>query len=137
MATLESTQIRVLVDSIRDRKFNRDEPHNEQDVREEQTPLLGAAQRGIGLQARSSCVKSKAALLVLCWNALITILVGYFLEYITVLATAADFVPYASKAQTYAPVGFGFLALLYFFYPLAGCLADTRCGRYKTIIGSP
>ena len=83
------------MDSIRDR--NRDEPHNEQDVREEQTLLLGAAQRGIGLQARSSCVKSKAALLVLCWNAFITILVGYFLEYITVLATAADFVPYASK----------------------------------------
>ena len=31
---------------------------------------------------------------------------------------------------------FGFLALLYLFYPLAGCLADTRCGRYKIISNS-
>ncbi len=31
---------------------------------------------------------------------------------------------------------FGFFAFLYLFYPLTGCLADIRCGRYKTITGS-
>ena len=44
--------------------------------------------------------------------------------------------PHANQLQTLAPAFFGFLALLYLFYPLAGCLADTRCGRYKTISNS-
>ena len=63
MATLESTQIQVLVDSIQDR----DEPCNEQ-VRGEQTPLLGTTQRryGMGLKLRRCCVESKAALLSYC-----------------------------------------------------------------------
>ena len=56
MATLESTQIRVLVDSVQDR--DGDEPHNEQDIREEQT-LLGTTQRRTVLEARRSCMKSK------------------------------------------------------------------------------
>ena len=41
MATLESTQIRVLVDNVRDR--GRDEPCMERNVRGERTPLLGQA----------------------------------------------------------------------------------------------
>ena len=136
MATLESTQIRVLVDSVQDK----DEPLNQQQqVRGEETPLLGTTHRryGMGLKSRRCCVKSKAALLVLCWNALVTILVGYVFEYGSMLATVADYImPHANELQTLAPAYFGFLALLYLFYPLAGCLADTRCGRYKTISNS-
>ena len=133
MATLENTQIRVLVDSVQDR----DEPHNEQQVRGEQTPLLGTTQRRYGkrLKSRRCCVKSKAALLVLCWNLLVTLLVGHVIEYGSVLATALNYVyiPHINELQIYAPAVFGSLALLYLFYPLAGCLADIRCGRYKTI----
>ena len=136
MATLENTQIRVLVDRVQDR----DEPHNEQQVRGEQTPLLGTTQRRYGrrLKSRHCCVKSKAALLVLCWNALITLLVGYIIEYGTVLATVINYaaIIYTNELQTYAPAIFGLLVLLYLFYPLAGCLADIRCGRYKTISNS-
>lgn len=136
MATLESTQIRVLVDSVQDR--DGDEPHNEQDVREEQT-LLGITQtlRRTVPEARCSCMKSKSVILVLFWNTLISIIVGYILEYGLVLATAADFVPYYEyRVEIYAPGIFGFFAFLYIFYPLAGCQADIRCGRYKTITGS-
>ena len=137
MATLESTQIRVLVDSVQDR----DDPHNEQQVRGEQTPLLGTTQRRYGrrLKQRRCCVKSKAALLVLCWNALVTLSVGYGFEYGSVLATVTNYtnyIPHANGLQTFAPLYFGFIALFYLFYPLAGCLADIRCGRYKTISNS-
>ena len=134
MATLKSTRIRVLVDSVQDR--DGDEPHNEQDVREEQA-LLGATRRQTVPEARHSCMKSKSAILVLFWNTLISIIVGYILEYGLVLATTADFFPYYEyKVEIYAPGIFGFFAFLYLFYPLAGCLADIRCGRYKTITGS-
>ena len=134
MVTQESTQIRVLVDSVQDR--DSDEPHKVQNVREEQIPLLGTTWRGIVLKAGRCCIKSKAALLVLCWNTLVTIIVGYILEYGLVYATAANFVPYANKVQIYAPAIFALFAVLYLFYPLAGCLADIRCGRYRTITGS-
>ena len=133
MVTVESTKIRVLVDSVQDR----DEAHNEQDGREEHTPLLRITRRSVELKVKTGCVKSKAALLVLCWNTLITIVVGYVLEYGSVLATAADFEPlYVDKFQTYAPIIFGFFAFLYLFYHVAGCLADIKCGRYKTITNS-
>ena len=110
MATLERAQIRVLVDSVQDR----DEPRNEQQVRGEQTPLLGTTQRryGMRLKSRRCCVKSKAALLVLCWNALVTIFVGYPLEYGSMIVTATVYVKYISKANalhTYAPIYYGSL----------------------------
>ena len=103
--------------------------------KKERTPLLKTTPWR-KLRPRSCCIRSKAALLVLCWNILVTVSVGYILEYGLVLATAADYTPYANKLQTYAPVFFGFFALLYLFYPLAGCLADIRCGRYRTITNS-
>jgi peptide/histidine transporter 3/4 len=38
--------------------------------------------------------------------------------------------------QIIPPVVYSLFGLLYLLYPLAGCLADIRCGRYKTVIGS-
>ena len=135
--TLESTQIRVLVDSIRDR--DREELCKEQHIRGERTPVLGIGQWR-RLQPRGCCVKSKAALLVLSWNTLVTVFVGYILEYGSVLATVDDYMfvnnKRANQLQVYAPAYFGALALLYLFYPLAGCLADIKCGRYRTITNS-
>ena len=122
------------MDSVQDR----DQLHNEQQVKGEQTPLLGTTQKRYRMRLKSSrcCVKSKAALLVLCWsrNLLVIVRVGYILEYGSILATVTDyFLLHNNEFQTMAPAFFGSLALLYLFYPLAGCLADTRCGRYKTI----
>ena len=139
MATLESTQIRVLVDSVRDRDREREETHNKRQIRREQTPLLGTTQ-GRKLKLSGCCVKSKAAMLILIWNALVTVMIGYVLECGSVFATVVEYpifeTRYASELQTFAPAYFGSLALLYLFYPLAGCLADIKCGRYRTITNS-
>ena len=137
MATLESTQIRVLVDSVQDT----DEPHtcNEDG---EQTLLLGTIHRRYGFKSkfsRSCCIKSKAALSILFWNALISILVGFYLEFGSIFATDKNllYLPYYTQGlQIYAPFWFGFLAILYLFYPLAGCLADIKCGRHKAVVYS-
>ena len=124
MATLDSTQIRVLVDSVQDRGI--DESCNGQHTREEGTPLLKTAQQW-KLKSRNCYVKSKAAILVLCWNTLVTIFVGYILEYGSVLATVFDYNfiidSQVNQLLTYAPGFFGALALLYLLYPLAGCLS--------------
>ena len=40
------------------------------------------------------------------------------------------------QLQTYATSFYAILAILYLFYPLAGCLADIRYGRYKIVIYS-
>ena len=98
MVTLESTQIRVLVDSVQDR--DRDEPCNEQSTRE-QMPLLGTTQRR-KLKLKSCCIKSKAAMLVLTWNVLVAVSIGYVLEYGSVLATVIEYqfeTPKASELQ--------------------------------------
>ena len=132
MMTMERSQIRVLVDSAKDT----DEFHNEQLLGGEQTTLLRTTHRSyrIKVKSRSWCVKSKAALLVLCWNAFVTMSVGYVLESGSVLATAVGYSKvHTNELQTFAPAFFGILALLYLFYPLAGYLADIKCGRYKTI----
>ena len=89
----------------------------------------------MSLKSRRCCVKSnlKAALFVLCWNLLVIVLYSWI--YGSILATVTDyFLLHNNELQTLAPAFLGFLTLLYLFYPLAGCLADTRCGRYKTAI---
>lgn len=40
------------------------------------------------------------------------------------------------SGSVYAGSIYAALAFLYLFYPLAGCLADIRWGRYKTTINS-
>ena len=133
MAIMESTEIRVLVDSIRDR--DRDDPHKERHIR-------GGIGQWRRLQTRGCCVKSKAALLVLTWNTLVTVLMGYILEYGSVLATVHNHLiiiinnSQPNQLQVYAPAYFGFLALVYLFYPLAGCMTDIKCERYRTITNS-
>ena len=40
------------------------------------------------------------------------------------------------SSKIFAPAYVGFTVLLYLFYPLAGCLANIKCGRYKLITNS-
>ena len=134
MASLESPQIQVLVDSVGDREERRQ-------VRGEQRPLLGTNRRRcwVGSCLRRRCIKSKSALLILCWKIFVTLTYGYVIEFGLVAATD---IPYLwvdkpeGQLQIYATTFFALLAILYLFYPLAGCLADIRCGRYKTILHS-
>ena len=77
------------------------------------------------------CVKSKAAILVLIWNFCITLLLTSWLDpiyYTTILTN--DF---KHLLGLIVPVFCCFSATVYLFYPLAGYLADIKCGRYKTI----
>ena len=124
----------MLVDSVGDREERRQ-------VRGEQRPLLGTNRRRcwVGSCLRRRCIKSKSALLILCWKIFVTLTYGYVIEFGLVAATD---IPYLwvdkpeGQLQIYATTFFALLAILYLFYPLAGCLADIRCGRYKTILHS-
>ena len=74
------------------------------------------------------CLRSKAAILILIWNFLLAICLQSYFDptfYLNLLRTQADV--YGNG------ITYGIIALLLLFYPLAGCLADTRWGRYKTV----
>ena len=88
---------------------------------------------------RHFCVKSKAAILVLCWNFCISLIFTSILDPIVLLiakTTSIDQDTFTHAVGVLVPSFCACTAFLYLFYPLAGYLADTRCGRYKTIIYS-
>ena len=41
-----------------------------------------------------------------------------------------------TNLKEYVPLLYKLFAMVYIFYPLAGCLADVKYGRYKTVICS-
>ena len=131
MASLVSPQIQVFVDSVRDTC------RHEQQTQGEQRPLLGTDNRWHHRTQylKRCCIKSKSALLILCWETLFTLTFGYGVEFASIFAT--DFADRQHTKQYLMPFSymslFSILAILYLFYPLAGCLADIRCGRYKTV----
>ena len=88
---------------------------------------------------RQFCVKSKAAILVLCWNFCITLVFTSILDPIVLLiaeTTSIDQDTFTHAVGVLIPSFCACTAFLYLFYPLAGYLADTWCGRYKTIVYS-
>ena len=135
MASLESPHIQVLVNNVGDRE-------ERQQVRGEQRPLLVTRNRGTygaTFFMRRCCIVSKSALFVLFWQLFITLTYGYVLEFGLVAATSIPYLwnyQHAGQFQVYATTIFALLAIVYLFYPLAGCLADIRCGRYKTVLYS-
>ena len=73
------------------------------------------------------CISSKAALLVLLWS------------FIVSLASSFIFfsnLPLYGVLDHSLPVIHGCVAIVYLFYPVSGHLADTKLGRYKTVITS-
>ena len=80
------------------------------------------------------CLTSKAAILILVWNLFIVAglevfldpsIYGYFLLYF-----GSDIYNLGTT------ILYSAVAFLFLFYPLAGCLADIRWGRYKTVVYS-
>ena len=122
----------MLVDNVGDR--------DEQQPERERTPLLATNNRRYRttLCVNRCCIRSKSALLILCWETLITLTFGFAYKFGSVFATDYPYLQINGHGQfqTYAPLFFGVLAISYLFYPLAGCLADVRCGRYKTLLCS-
>ena len=77
---------------------------------------------------RTFCIHNRAALLILLWNFLLSML-GVLLTpriYLSLFTADGNFV--AITCGTY-----GTIAALFLFYPLAGSLADIKFGRYKVV----
>ena len=108
---------------------------------EESTPLLGTTPRGCCTKVKSKfrsrrcCLwSSKAALTIIIWNLIITFGLVGFLDptfYISVFPGDDGLFVLIIPGVSY-----GFTGFLFLFYPLAGCLADIRWGRHKTVVNS-
>jgi peptide/histidine transporter 3/4 len=80
-------------------------------------------------------VSSKAALLILLWNLILVAGFESLLDpnfFRVVFETDDDF----STTISLSVILYSVVAFLFLFYPLAGCLADIRWGRYKTVVYS-
>ena len=134
MATSDYPQVEDLVDTLEQTKGNYHLCNDQQ--REEQDSLLSKTRVKRKSKCRMRCcLKSKAALLILYWNMSITMFLAILTDpgmYTTLMMA----LPYTTVTQIFFPVIYSFAAFLYIFFPLAGCLADIKCGRYKTVIRS-
>ena len=84
------------------------------------------------LSFNAVCLKSKSAILALCWSLLAAVLQWYYSDPAVFIIIHGSF---NNLTSVLIPV-YGFFALLQLFYPLAGMLADLRYGRYKCVLGS-
>ena len=132
MATSNCSQIEELVDTLEQTKGNHHLCKDQQ--REEQVSLLPKTRVKLKSKRRTRCcLKSKAALLILYWKMSIVMLVVIFTDPGTYRSLFAA-LPYTTKIII--PVIYSLVAFLFIFFPLAGCLADIKCGRYKTVTRS-
>ena len=118
------------------------------------TPLLGKRNSisslgcSVKTKSRFKCrqrflCSSKAAILILVWNLIVSASLVSLLDpslYIVysarIQADTVHFNPDGNTVMISLGAMYSFTAILFFFYPMAGCLADTRFGRYKTVVNS-
>ena len=83
------------------------------------------------------CVSSKAALLILLWNFILVASLKGFLDpnYFGIILFRINDDNRTTMTQS-SVIIYSVVAFLFLFYPLAGCLADIRWGRYKTVVYS-
>ena len=145
MATNYESEIEVVggevTESGRNRRHN--EPVRLADPTGENTPLLAPKlnNRSISIFGsikskfrRMTFVKSKSAILVLIWSFFFGMLQWIWSDpssWIPPLFIFGNSLLFIVVGSVYV-----YLAILQLFYPLAGYLADVRCGRYKCVIGS-
>ena len=77
------------------------------------------------------CLPSKAAILILLWTLVVGTTYSIILGFAVTIITSQS-----SNLSVYASIPFAVLALITIFYPLSGFIADTCCGRLKTIVAS-
>ena len=81
---------------------------------------------------------SKAVILILVWNLIISIGLKSFFDpslYTTMFTLPVDYYYFEYMSMIYG-LSYGISALLFVFYPLAGFLADVCWGRYATVRNS-
>ena len=136
------------IEALQCREMNEsDQPRDGRDST--RTPLLVSFERDkrwwrgrLNMKAkchRRCCLRSKAALLILIWNLIIVASLSTFFDpsfYIYSINNVSSLEGIRSQSFIFMPILYGGSAVLFLFYPLAGCMADTRWGRYKTILTS-
>ena len=151
MATLEATESFLLVETTKGRDSSASNGTPTEGAASglslygEKTPLQHNTKRHHVDRMRHCkvqyrcCVKSKAALLILFSSSLVSLSLTTLVHPNTYLSLGSLVFEHKSvvrSIQVIPPVVYSLFALLYLFYPLAGCLADVRCGRYRTAIHS-
>ena len=149
MATLDVTESYLLVETTKRKDGTSHDTPGEDTTPGptqcgEKTPLQCHTKRRYGAWLSSQfktrcCVKSKAALLILVLSSLVSLSLTTILHpnmYLSLGSLVFKHKSIVRSIQVIPPVVYSLFALLYLFYPLAGCLADIRCGRYKTTIYS-
>ncbi len=134
MATIDSQQ----------QKIFRDLASAEENIpiSRETTPLLGNKGRKTRTRMQSNfhcrrqrcCVSSKAAILILLWNLILVAGLEGLLDpnFFRIMFGTE----YSFNTTSFCVITYSVVAFLFLFYPLAGCLADIRWGRYKTVVYS-
>ena len=115
---------------------------------QENTPLIGTQQLGYYARVKKKfwsqkcCLRSsKAAILILVWNLIISLLLSLFdpTLYMPLLSLIPDCTLYPNQFTFVASLAgavYVRTGILFLFYPLCGCLADVRWGRHKTVLNS-
>ena len=110
---------------------------------DENTPLLGDTGHNgrfilkvkSKFKSRHCCLwSSKAALLVLIWNLIVSFSMMCFFDP-SLYTTAIRLFPNSTNIFILG-VGYGITSFLFLFYPLAGYLADVKWGRHITVVNS-
>ena len=99
---------------------------------ESSTPLWSWCGRKYRLSHR--CVTSKSALIMLFWSFIVGLIFG--IVYQMVVFRKKNNIVNTEFYDVNQIKAYSAIALLYGFYPLVGCLADLKFGRYKTVIRS-
>ena len=88
---------------------------------------------------RLNFLKSKSAILILIWSFLAGVLHWAYTDPGSII-TPVVMLTYFQQQPAFVILTIGsmyvYFAILQLFYPLAGFLADVRCGRYKCVVGS-
>ena len=108
----------------------------------ERSPLIGKSWQRITwrmlpklrVRYQRCYLTSNAVILILVWNLILVVGFESFLDpgYISSLIGQPD----KLVITTFSGASYSVLVFLFLFYPLAGCLADIRWGRYKTVVYS-
>ena len=86
------------------------------------------------LPLRHFCLPSKAAILILCWTAIVG--VGYYAAVDFAAVLIASNVYHYRSILIHDVISYATLALILIFYPLSGFIADVFCGRLKMVKSS-
>ena len=86
------------------------------------------------LPLRHLCLPSKAAILILCWMAMVG--VAYYAAVDFAAMLIASNVHHFSSILIHDVISYATLALVLIFYPLSGFIADVFCGRLKMVKSS-